>query len=897
MKKLWTEKEKKNITRKIFGTIYSVIWRCVILCAVIMTYIVVQRYAPAIKEDQMWAKKIIADSKAEDFQPKETGTTIYDAKGNIIAKYTDGSRLDYLYSEDIPENIKNAFVAIEDRTFYTNKGFDIKGIARVLINYARSHGDEAHGASTITQQLVRMAYLTQEKSIGRKIKELFLSYYMTEKYSKDEILEFYINKCCFANNIYGIEAASKAYFGKDVSGLSIGEAAYLCAIPNRPEYYDPWKAPANALTRRDKIIRDMCTEGYISEEEKDIALSEQTAAEVLPEQTGANAEENAKERYVRLYMKSYATAEICKWQMEQDGFEFKNDFETDSEQDAYQSAYNDAYSAAYKELTEKKYNVYTSLDFDTTLILQNALDLALKGQKETTDDGIYDVQGAMAVVDNSTGMVTGVVGGRSQDNVSNQLNRACQSYRQPGSSIKPLVVYTPGLMRGYEPESMLTDVSVTAANETGEITDGEQMTLREAVERSKNGCAYYLFNDITPSIGLSFIKEMDFSRIAPSDTALPAALGGLRYGTNAVEMAGAYHTLYDEGTFTHPTCLILIQDGSGAELYHPADKKEVYYKRESAQMIDIMKDVISYGTAAKMGWDQNNIEAAGKTGTTNDYKDGWFCGMTPYYTLTCWVGADTPRPIKGLYGATYPMNAWKKAMTELIKGKAPARFDLSHEADPDTVYQTKEEIKKKELEKDMAAAEKMVKAVDSGAEDYIKEVIKEKYEPQDEAILSKIDDILSWVDICVTTDDAMKHIDRAKETALDLKLDSEKKKAEKRIKKAEKKAEGIDARMENGDTEDWENTEEIDKSEENAKKAGQSIVDIGSDSHSDEDAQAVTNGNITTEENDHSDANSKNPDGTDKTEESENTETGKDGTSLDYSSITEETGGAMDTSW
>ena len=826
IRKIWgVDLSHKYIIFKILSTAYSIIWRLGIILTILMSYIVIRKYGPIISAYNVWAQQTIEKSKEEDFKPKDAGTIIYDVSGNVIVKYSDGSKSDYIEYEDIPENIKNAFISVEDRTFYTNRGYDIKGIVRVFVKYIRSKGNEAHGASTITQQVVRMTYLTQEKSIKRKIKELFLSYYMTKKYSKDKILEFYINKCCFANNIYGIEAASRQYFGKNVSDLTLGESAYLCAIPNRPEYYNPWKNPANVIERRDKILRDMNKEGYVNDNEMNSAISEGTVSHIIPEQVESNPSMTVKERFARLYMKSYATDEAVKWQMEKDGFNFTNEFTEDNEYTIYQSAYNDAYSKAYKELAENSSRIYTSLNLDKTLILQNALDDTLSKLKEKKEDNVYDVQGSIAVIDNETGLVVGVVGGRSQKGVSSQLNRAYQSYRQPGSSIKPLIVYTPGLMRGYEPESILTNVSVKVANESGEMTDGEKITLRNAVEQSKNGCAYYLFNDITPEIGLSFIEKMKFARIMPSDSSLSAALGGLKYGTNTVEMAGAYHAIYDQGTFTVPTCLTSITDDKGNELYQKKETEDIYYKRDSAQMIDIMKGVVTSGTAHRMEWDQNYIEAAGKTGTTNDYKDGWFCGMTLYYTMTVWIGADTPHSIKGLQGATYPMKAWKYAMSALIEGKPSAQFDLSHETDPDIIYRTDKEKKEIELKKDIATAKKMSKKLNKEINDYLLSYITDKYTSQDEELLSSIKNTLSWIDICVTTKDAMMYIEQAKQEINDIRLSSKKEEAETIIKKAEKKALAIDDK--NSDNEEDLQTpipEDEANNENNDKTDGDEII-------------------------------------------------------------------------
>ena len=784
LKKLWRNK-KKSVIRKVFGTLYSVLWRAVVFALVFGILFLAKKYGPSIREDMAWAKETIDKSSSDDFKPKTKETKIYDKEGNLLIKFSDGSRASYLTYEDIPEDVKNAFIAIEDKTFWENPGFDLKGIMRVVYRYMKTGGEEAHGASTITQQLVRMTYLTQEKSIHRKVKELFLSYYMTEKYSKEDILTFYINKCCFGNNLYGIKTASEQYFGKEPADLTIGETAYLCALPNRPSYFDPWKTPENAIDRKNKILSDMTEYGLLSEEKKEEGIKEDTVSLIIPEKT-ENKDEglDTVSLSAKSYMKSYAVKCLTEWKMRQDGFVFQYEFDTDDDYDTYKTSYNEAYETAYEGLSTAGFTVQTSLSLSDSVILQNALDGSLSKFTETGEMGFYDIQGAMTLIDNKTGFVTGIVGGRSEEGVVNYLNRACDSFRQPGSSIKPLIVYTPGLMRGYEPESVLTEVSVKAANEGKGMTGSKKMSLRSAVEQSKNGCAYYLFNEITPVIGISFLHKMDFSSIVPSDTSLPAALGGLKYGTNTVEMAGAYHALYDTGNFTAPTCLISVKDETGKEQYQAENKHQVYFARESAQMIDVMKGVIERGTAKAMKWDMS-MEAAGKTGTTNDGKDGWFCGLTPYYTLTVWVGADTPHAINGLYGGTYPMKAWKSAMTALLDGKAPASFNLSHENDKDTIYHTIEETKEIEREEDKKLASLVMKTVLKERKALLSSYYNAKYENVDEVILQSAEELLDKIYETEDTETIDAYISGAEEIKGQLHLKEDQKKLSELIEKAE----------------------------------------------------------------------------------------------------------------
>ena len=254
-------------------------------------------------------------------------------------------------------------------------------------------------------------------------------------------------------------------------------------------------------------------------------------------------------------------------------------------------------------------------------------------------------------------------------------------------------------MKGYSADSPLENISVKEANKQEndiEELSGQKITLRRAVEQSLNGCAYSLYNEIGTSYGLSFVKNMNFDGIAPSDyNSLSPSLGGLTYGTNTEQMASAYYALFNHGMFVEPTCIVSIQDKFGVSVYSPPKSKMVYYDKAAAIMTDVMKGVVTNGTAKNMKWNMS-IEAAGKTGTTNDNKDGWFCGYTPYYTMSVWIGYDSPQAVSDLAGNTYPVQLWKAAMTALTEGMPPAALDTSAMLNQDKIYMTDEEKRQKQ---------------------------------------------------------------------------------------------------------------------------------------------------------------------------------------------------------
>ena len=292
-KKPQTKKKRK---RSAFGTGIKIalsLMMLVMLCIVGMVFF---RYKDDISAWQQEAKQKVEESSRRDFQPLNI-SYIYDKDGNQIAELSASEKNIYLRYEDIPQNAVNAFIAVEDRNFWTNRGYDMKGILRVAFTYVKSRGSVIHGASTVTQQLARKIYLTNEVSIARKVKEIMIATELTKKYTKKQIMEFYINNCCFANNIYGIEAAADAYFRIPASELTLSQAAYLCAIPNRPTYYNPYTDPERAIERRDKILQDMYDCDYISEAELTEALAEEI--------TVAEPKRNSSDR-VNNYQTTYA---------------------------------------------------------------------------------------------------------------------------------------------------------------------------------------------------------------------------------------------------------------------------------------------------------------------------------------------------------------------------------------------------------------------------------------------------------------------------------------------------------------------------------------------------------------------------------------------------------------
>ena len=634
------------------------------------------------------AKEIVKDVSEDTFKSAQT-TLAYDKDGNVITKLRDAKDSYYLSFDSIPQYVKDAFVATEDKNFYEHNGVDVTGVGRAFVNLIKN-GKISGGGSTITQQLVRNIFLTHEKSFERKVKEIFISVLLEKNHSKDEILEYYINSIYFANGTYGIDAASRKYFGKSATELSLSEITFLCAIPNNPTLYNPLTNYDNTVKRQKRILGYMLEDNYISEEEYNEALDEVV---VLSEENISNS------NYVDTYIIDCAVEVI----MEMDGFVFKSEFKTESEKKSYQVLYADAKEKAQKKLYTSGYRIYTSIDMEKQKALQKSLDDNLASFQEKTSEGVYSFQGAATTIDNATGKVVAIVGGRSQDSSSYQFNRAFRSYRQPGSIIKPLIVYTPLFDMGYYPSTMVEDVKdEDGPKNHNDVYDG-LVSIRQAVEQSKNTVAWNLLRTLGVENGLSYIEKMGFEKIVEEDYTLAAALGGLTYGTNTLEMASAYSALARDGVFIEPTCIIKITDADGNVIYEDNSQAiEVYSQKASRIMTDVLKTTMTNGTGASV--QLSNMISAGKTGSTNESKDGWFAGYTKYYTTVVWAGYDTPKSVEDLYGSTYPGRVWKQYMDEIHVGLENKDFDAyaNLQAEEDAIRPAEEQkILVFELDRDM----------------------------------------------------------------------------------------------------------------------------------------------------------------------------------------------------
>ena len=631
----------------------------IVLVIAAVAYYYAGGYAAKIKEMKTEAVNLVAGATRDTFRQDQTSIA-YDCKGETLSVLKGEKDAYYVEYDDIPIYIKQAIVSTEDKRFFKHKGLDYKGIMRAIVAMIRD-GEVTQGGSTITQQLARTVFLSNEKTWERKIEEMYIAVELEAKYSKEDILEFYINNVYFANGYYGIQAAAEGYFGVDVNHLSLSQMVYLCAIPNNPTMYNPLKKHDMTIKRRNRILKTMLDDGVISD-----ASYKSAKKEVIEPKDTA---EPIKNDYAQTYTYYCATRAL----MESQGFQFKTTFKDDTEKKKYQDEYDELYSECNKKLFTGGYRIYTSIDLTAQNALQDTLNQQLAGFTETNEENIYSLQGAAVCIDNTTGMVRAIVGGRSQDLDGYTLNRAYQSFRQPGSAIKPLIVYTPALEKGYTADTVVVDEPIEGGPVNGDGVYSGAMSLRQAVAVSKNTVAWKIFDELTPEYGISFLEAMDFSKLDKNDKRLPASIGGFTNGVSPLEMAKGYATIANNGGYRNPTCIEKITNAQGEEIYKADQTATVIYKENACrQMTDILQSVITSGTGR--GYSLGSMPCAGKTGTTNDNKDGWFVGYTPYYTTSVWVGYDIPKEVPGLGGGTYPGRIWHDFMVKIHEGLDPVNF-------------------------------------------------------------------------------------------------------------------------------------------------------------------------------------------------------------------------------
>ncbi|ERT31082.1 transglycosylase domain-containing protein [Fusobacterium animalis] len=583
-------------------------------------------------------------SMVEDYKP-QMATTIYDKNNKVVDTLSVEAR-EVVKLEDVSPYIKDAFLSIEDKQFYSHHGLNFKGIARAVITTFLK-GRATQGGSSITQQLAKNAFLTPEKTFSRKVKEAILTYQIERTYTKDEILERYLNEIYYGSGSYGIKNAAEQYFKKDVKDLNIAESALLAGIPNRPTKYDPNRNLENALHRQRIILKEMYDDGKITKEQYDEALAYKF--ELENEDNVKNVPANTSIIYNKRTKNTYKNPEL-----------------TTIVEDYLAEIYDE------EQIYTSGLKIYTTIDLDYQ-----------KVAKETFNSYPYfknkEINGAMITLDPFTGGIVSIVGGKNFK--AGNFDRATMARRQLGSSFKPFV-YLEALENGFETYSVVVNDFVAFGKWAPKNFDGRysyNSTLVNSLNLSLNVPAVKLLDAIT----VDKFKEGigDNIKLTSEVKDLTAALGSV--DSTPVNVAANFSIFVNGGYIVKPNIIREIRDNQDILIYvADIEKTKVFDSVDVSAITAMLKTVVSNGTATRarvVDKSGRPIQQGGKTGTTNEHRTAWFVGITPEYVTVCYIGRDDNKPMYGkMTGGSAVAPMWAKYYQALInKGLyTPGKFEF-----------------------------------------------------------------------------------------------------------------------------------------------------------------------------------------------------------------------------
>jgi len=591
----------------------------------------------------LWVNNLPIDKLAT---PLPLASVLYDKDGKAVSKLGTPAQVEPVKLADIARPMRDAIVAIEDRRFYKHEGVDFNGLARAVYRNAKS-GGIVEGGSTITQQLAKNVFLSPDRTYKRKLREAALAMRIEMSYSKDKILEMYLNQIYFGEGAWGIQKAARHYFGKKASELTLPEAALLAGLPKAPNNYSPVKHPKAAFERRNLVLGLMREQGMITEDE---------------------------------YMQaSHAPLKLYKGKT----LELRGNYPSYVE--AVLAEAEKKYGISEKELMTGGYRVYTGLD----LKVQTALERAFaKDELFPPNRDDIPVQAGMAVTDPKSGQIRGLIGGRG-DTANRGLNRAIDIRRQPGSAIKPLAVYGPAIEKGFRPDSVLQDKPIDFAGYRPKNSGGKYrgaVSLTQALIHSHNVPAVWLLNEIGVGTGASYVRKAGIP-LRDEDVNLSLALGGMSGGVSPLQLAQAYGALANGGVMreAHAIVKIVGADGKLVEKAKPHAAR-VFRKETSYRMTRLLEKVVEDGTGKRAALER---PVAGKTGTTQlpktkefaglkGSRDVWFAGYTPELVAAVWMGYDRTDPMHFMdaSGGTYPAALFRKIMAAALDGTPVRDFAI-----------------------------------------------------------------------------------------------------------------------------------------------------------------------------------------------------------------------------
>jgi len=607
---------------------------------------------------------------------KNFNTNVLDSEGNIIATLNGDENRKWVAYDEMPEYLPKMFIALEDERYYEHKGIDLKRTIGATAGFIFGGGSSSYGGSTITQQLIKNTFKDDDDSglagVQRKIREMARAYNTEKVLSKNEILELYLNKIFMGGTYYGVQTASEYYFSKNVQDLSLAEAAYLVGINTSPNAYEPFSTEQEEIDRiksKTKVVLAKFKEEAngleyeLTDEAYNAAVAEVDAGLAFKEGTvitGANSY-------------SYHTAAA----IEQIISELQEEKEL-------------TYDAARAMIYNNGYTIYTTQKTSVQNIMQEEYvkDKYIKTSKKTKDENgnFVHSQSAMVIIDHTNGQVVGTMGGLGTDSLTSGQNRATQSTRQPGSSIKPISVIAPALEKGVVVASTVFDNSTTTfgGSFTPSSSTSGLTTVRHGIEISSNIMQCKILSLLGVSNSITFTKNMGITTLVTSeedpdhnDESLPSmALGGLTHGVSPLEMAAAYAAIANNGQYISPTFYTKVEDSDGNIIIEcKQETREVM----SAQNAYVLKEILTEpvtgnGGTATTCW-ISGMEVGAKTGTTNDNYDRWLCGITPYYAAATWTGFDKNEDINRYYSGNPSAQIWGTVMRAVHKELPSKRFD------------------------------------------------------------------------------------------------------------------------------------------------------------------------------------------------------------------------------
>lgn len=621
---------EENLMKKRIGYLVTIFILLLVFALLSLTVMELRKYVSF--QDIIEKKIIISDSVIANT------SYLLDSEGNIYSEIYSPTNSIHLQDDEIPSILKEVFVYSEDQHFFEHQGFDITAIGRaLLINSDKQETEQ--GASTITQQLARNIMQSFEKTYNRKLRELLYAFQIEKTWTKEKILSEYINTIYYANNNYGIEAAANFYFSRSVIQLTHAELIFLASIPNNPTLYNPVTSFDNTKKRQERLIDIMVLNNSISEADANewkaetITLTIKKKIDLYPDYT------------------TYVEAEFRELVANKYGFSEKQKEANEETREELESSLD----KQVETLLKSGIFIHTALQPDLQTIAVNATNQALTN---------IDVQGAVVAMDQNNHTITAIVGGKNYQKYD--FNRSFQALRQPGSSIKPLLVYAPYIQETHSPISKQVSADAFCkgnycpSNYSG--SNYGMVSLETAFKYSYNTPAVRLMDQIGIDVAFSYLQKFPFHHLVKDDYNLSAALGGFYNGMTLLEMTDAYTTFGNNGNFQQARAITKVTDTTGNTILEwDHTSAQIWDESTNQALRDLLSATVKSGTAMSAAFPSSYLGA--KTGTTNDYHDFWVIGLTNEKTVGVWIGKDTPANLKDIESQKLQLKIWKDVIS------------------------------------------------------------------------------------------------------------------------------------------------------------------------------------------------------------------------------------------